>query len=67
MRITRWSRATSCESCSMMGDAADYDFEVGLDELLAHQRGECTGVPCGYCEEEEAERKKKDRESNADD
>lgn len=44
-----------------MGDAAEWSIEQGLDELLAHQAGECEGY-CPYCDEElkaEQQRKRK--------
>jgi hypothetical protein len=35
----------------MMGDAADDLIEQGMDNLLAHQLGQCDNY-CQYCEEE---------------
>ena len=46
-----------------MGDAADYDFEVGLDAWLLHLNGECDCLDeCPYCKEEE--KKEKDDETS---
>lgn len=42
-----------------MGDAADDYTENGLDELAAHQDGDCE-YGCPYCEEENKRLKEKE-------
>lgn len=37
-----------------MGDAADYEFETGMDGYIAHLNGECDEF-CPYCDDENGE------------
>lgn len=46
-----------------MGDMADDIIDAGIEELTAHQRGDCEGW-CLYCEDEAKEAKRQARKKH---